>query len=106
MIVRMIFFFVAGMIMLMGAVFVSVLMVMPVGRAGMIMVVAMFMGVFVGMFMGVLVRVFRISVGMLVLMLMGMLVRVHMLVFVISFHFPSPFSNFFRRSFSMLKITA
>ena len=82
----MFFRFMAGVIMIVGAMISLVFMMMSVGSSAMLMFVVMLMVMIVGMIMTMFVTVFHVLMRMLMGVFMLMTVIVLMIVFVFSFH--------------------
>jgi hypothetical protein len=84
------FRFMAGVIMIVGAVICLVFMLMIDWAAAMFMLVIVLMGMIVAMVMDVFVTVFYVPMRMLMNVLMHVVVVMQMIVFVFSFHHQNP----------------
>lgn len=89
------FCFMPGMVMIMGAVFSLVFMIMHVRCAAVSMVVFVFMKMLVNMRVRMFMRVFHLPVAMPVHMAVGMLMRVQMFVFMGSVHCKASFQGLY-----------
>ena len=81
------------MIMIVRPVLSSVIMVMNLGSLAVAMFMKVLVEMFVGMGVGMVVDMFRPVMGVFVRVGMGMIMPVQMLVFVLSFHFASPWNE-------------
>jgi len=81
------------MIMIVRPVLSGVIMVMNLGFLAVAMLMKVLVEMFVGMVVSMVVDMLRPVVGVFVRVGMGMIVPVQMLVFVLSFHFASPWNE-------------